>query len=471
VGVIEKRLPLEIPPGLVLNGTVKERKGRWMDGNLIRFPAPEGHPRPVGGWQQIIPDLAIPVGEPRGMHTFFDTNGNTDRVFVSVVGSLYEIIPNSSTAQLKNITPVGYPSMSSQAASFDNLGDDLFFMAGAPSGSKLFRWNVINGVASLAAEVTQFTTQHGAGTGVVVTPESFLAVLKTGATFAQVVWADQATGYTTWLPSSTNTAGSLNIPTTGRLTRGIVVGSETLLLTTTDAWALRYVGGDLIYGVQQVGDSCGILAQNSAVTVGNVVYWMGENGFFQYDGYVRELQCEISEQIFGDMSRTNRFKFFTVSLPNQNEIWWFYATTASSTPNRVAIYNYATQAWSFIDTLQRSAGTHGVIQGFGSGSKPANNSFPYMADASGNLWAHEVESIFPPGGGVFVESGPVKLGDGDRRMNVQKLIPTVTTVVSNEADPADVRFSARQVRYKHTMTSVNSRVGVPELGVIPSSPR
>jgi hypothetical protein len=220
---------------------------------------------------------------------------------------------------------------------------------------------------------------------------------------------------------------------------------------------------------------------------------MGENGFFQYDGYVRELQCEISEQIFGDMSRTNRFKFFTVSLPNQNEIWWFYATTASSTPNRVAIYNYATQAWSFIDTLQRSAGTHGVIQGFGSGSKPANNSFPYMADASGNLWAHEVESIFPPGGGVFVESGPVKLGDGDRRMNVQKLIPdgaktgdivdleysdedanvitTVTTVVSNEADPADVRFSARQVRYKHTMTSVNSRVGVPELGVIPSSPR
>jgi len=44
-------LPVTPPAGIVKNGTDYANKGRWVDGNLVRFE--NGFLKPIGGWTKL----------------------------------------------------------------------------------------------------------------------------------------------------------------------------------------------------------------------------------------------------------------------------------------------------------------------------------------------------------------------------------------------------------------------------------
>ena len=43
-------IPIELPPGMMRNGTPYAARGRWVDGNFVRWH--DGSLRPIGGWGQ-----------------------------------------------------------------------------------------------------------------------------------------------------------------------------------------------------------------------------------------------------------------------------------------------------------------------------------------------------------------------------------------------------------------------------------
>ena len=43
--------PITPPAGIVKNGTDYGNKGRWVDGNLVRFE--NGYLKPIGGWTKL----------------------------------------------------------------------------------------------------------------------------------------------------------------------------------------------------------------------------------------------------------------------------------------------------------------------------------------------------------------------------------------------------------------------------------
>ena len=49
-----QKFPLKFPPGMFRNGTEYQAKGRWIDGNLVRFL--EKTIRPIGGWENLQKD-------------------------------------------------------------------------------------------------------------------------------------------------------------------------------------------------------------------------------------------------------------------------------------------------------------------------------------------------------------------------------------------------------------------------------
>ena len=53
-------LPIKIPPGFYRNATQYQAKGRWFNGNLVRFS--EGRLRPIGGWQRLSPTQMLKKG-------------------------------------------------------------------------------------------------------------------------------------------------------------------------------------------------------------------------------------------------------------------------------------------------------------------------------------------------------------------------------------------------------------------------
>ena len=61
-------LPVTPPAGIVKNGTDYANKGRWVDGNLVRFE--NGFLKPIGGWNKLR-NTALD-GEPIGMYAYKD---------------------------------------------------------------------------------------------------------------------------------------------------------------------------------------------------------------------------------------------------------------------------------------------------------------------------------------------------------------------------------------------------------------
>lgn len=481
--MIEKLLPLKIPPGLVMNGTLEERAGLWADGNLVRFDE-GGVIRPVGGFVELVTTPASPpAGTPRGAFAWYNENGTMIRVLVGTSASLYVLAPNTSST-ITTVTPAAGVVGTGGTFSFDNLGDQAYITKAGNVPSPVWTWNA--GPGGLAAPITAFTTVYGNNArGVVVTPESFLAVI---VGHRDIVWASQG-GHGVWAPSGTNSAGALDVPTEGYLQRGIVVGRQTLLFGYGDLWELEYVGGDLVYGLQFIADSCGLFGVNAVTTYNSTAYWMGQHSFFQYDGFVREVPCDISEYVFGDINLdpTNRDFAFAVNVTPFNEIWWFYASSGATTPDRVAIFNTVDKKWSK-GLLARAAGIHAVVDS--AGSMPNELKAPVLFHADDTIYIHEI----PAGiAGAYIESGPIMLGDGEQVFRVQKCIPdgarsgdditlfartfpdvaetSSTFAVTAGAGPVDVRFSARQIRYKQTLETNTSRVGIPKLGIIPTGTR
>ena len=58
--------PITPPAGIVKNGTDYANKGRWVDGDLVRFE--NGYLKPIGGWDKLR-DTALTGGVIGLLHT------------------------------------------------------------------------------------------------------------------------------------------------------------------------------------------------------------------------------------------------------------------------------------------------------------------------------------------------------------------------------------------------------------------
>jgi hypothetical protein len=500
--MIEKLIPVKLPPGLYRNGTVYESKGRWYDGNLVRFI--EGTIQPVGGWRTTQDsngaDLGAVTGVPRAMHAWRDSGGDIQigigthsKAYVLINGTLTDITPASGFtagdqdseyasglygAGTYGTGIYGFGSLAAQLDeagiwTLDNFGDYLVGVMTDDGDLWVWDGNTANdfALADASAPVSN--------RAVVVTPERFLVALGAGGNPRKVQWASQETT-ATWTASSSNTAGDFELATNGRIMCGARGRDNTLIWTDADLWAMTYIGGSLVYSFTKVGDSCGIIAPNAKAVVDGRAFWMGRDAFYAFDGFVKAIPCDVRDYVFEDFNTTQIIKTWAMPIAQYGEIWWFYPSAASTECDRYVVYNYREGHWSFGE-LARTAG-------FDRGA----TTLPMMATPAGVIKEHEVledrDSETP-----YLESGPFELADGDEVVKVQRIVPDENTAGEVNvtfytafypqgteytkgpytlSSPTSVRFTARQARMRLSQVSETSwRVGTFRLGVVPGGRR
>lgn len=504
----EKLLPLELPPGIVRSGTVYETKGRWYDGNLVRFY--QGQIQPIGGWRRVTDangtNLAALTGTPRGMLTSRLSDGSpiaaistTQKFYILAGGTLYDDTPVGYTtgdvdggfsagggtygnstygSGLYNIGVTSSTFTDATTYQLDTFGQSVVFAD--TKNKKLYLW-----AGTAGTDATVPTNAPATVNAVVTTPEHFIFALGTiaaagGSVNARLVrWPSQATS-TDWTPTSSNSAGEFQLTTQGKLLSGRRARHETLLWTDADCWAARYIGGDFVYQFLQVGNHCGLIGPNAAAVIDTQAFWMGKRSFFYYDGYVKPVPCELSDYVFDDINELQFAKVWAMPVAEFGEIWWFYPSGTSTEIDRYVSYSYREHHWS--------RGSLVRLCGYPSGAM----TYPIMADSGSLLWEHEVgtarDSLVP-----YVEGGPLELGDGDNVVRILRLIPdektlgdvtatlyaqmypmatTTTSGPHTLTQPTDLRLTARQVRVRFTESRQTAwRVGTPRLGVLPGGRR
>ena len=310
--------------------------------------------------------------------------------------------------------------------------------------------------------------------GLVVTEERFLVALGAGGNPRKVQWCDRE-NRTSWTPAATNEAGDIELQTTGQIMQAVRTRGQTLVITDVDAHAMRYLGPPYVYGFERVGTSCGSISRKAAVDVDMGIFWMGQGGFYRFDGNtVQEIPCEVRDYIFDDFNTGQQSKIWGYANSEFAEIWWYYASASSKEIDSYVGYNYRENFW-LIGKMQRTCGaSRGVFR------------YPILGDTHGTLHDHEV-GVFKDGSEVFAETGPISLGNGDQVMQVSQIIPDETTQGDVEmyfktrfhpndtereygpytpANPTSARFVGRQIRMKVVEDQLtNWRVGTMRLDV------
>jgi hypothetical protein len=476
-------LPLKFPPGVYRNGTRYQAVDRWYDADLMRFI--EGTIRPVGGWQEVSMDAAF-SGKCRKLIGWKDNAatspylgiGTNSKIYTFNEGVLTDRTPLAgftAGAEDSAITVGTYGSGNYGAYSYgvgdtaqstlveagswqlDTFGDYLVGVL-TPSDGKCWYWDTVTD------DMVQMTDSPTDCKGIVVTPERFIVALGADGDPRYVRWATQEGGLDTageWTATASNTAGDFTLAGQGAIMCGRRGKNETLIFTDQDLIAMQYIGGSLVYSFKQVGSKCGIISRHAVAMVDGKSIWMGQRGFYIYDGYVQTLTSTVADDVFKDFNNTQRAKCFAVPLTNFGEVWFFYPSGDSEEPDSYVIYNYVENHWTN-GTVTRTAGID-------------RGAFDYPILTSETVPFDHERGVARPGGGTpYLESGPVEAGNGEVVYMLTQLIPDEATQAGQElgstqayiytalyptgaetqngpytmANPTDIRLTARQMRLR-----------------------
>jgi hypothetical protein len=255
-----------------------------------------------------------------------------------------------------------------------NFGEDLVFN---PRGGGLYYWDASGGLSTRGVLVSSLMGADAEVPSIV----NFVAVSDTSrfvfcfgcddygsSTLNPMLirWSNQE-DILIWNPSSINQAGSVTLSHGSEIITSVQTRQEIVVFTDSAVYSLQYLGPPVVWQTQLLGDNISIYGPNAAVLASGIVYWMGIDKFYKYDGRVQTLNCDLRRYIFNDINKNQNLQVFAGTNEGFNEVWWFYCSETSTAVDRYVIYNYAENdgkgVW-YYGTMARSAWLDSGLRNF-----------------------------------------------------------------------------------------------------------
>lgn len=481
--------PIVLPPGFHRNGTEYQSKGRWHDGNLVRFY--QGVIMPIGGWRVKSDDVVTGTG--RAILSWADNDEGTGTAWTAI-GTEVGLFAMTRTGAVHDITPVGFTPGRVDAEAEGGFGSGYFgegfFGTPRPDTTTIqeasmwsldhFGENLVGVMAddgiiyewTLDTEtVAEAVANAPTADSLFVTEEGMLVALGADGNARRVAWSDQQDN-TLWAADATNQAGDYDLQTKGAALQGFPVTGGNLIITSSDVWTMNYTGDERSYAIKRAGEGCGGISRKCGVSLDSQAVWMGKTGFWLWNGYVQPLPCDVWDYVFKDINTLQMSKVTCRTGEEYGEVTWRYPSAGSIEVDRYVTWNYRENHFvtGILDVM--SAVDEGPSQ------------YPLSVRADGYIYEDEVGNEY--GGSMpWLESGPFEFGDGDYCYDIVQLLPdeatsgdvNVTFLVrftpqgeETSYGPfplsayTDVRFSGRQARMRYDgVRNSDWRVGTPRV--------
>ena len=305
-----------------------------------------------------------------------------------------------------------------------NYGEDLLY---GPRGGGIYYWDSSAGTATRGVNLTvagDADTPLFQNQIVVSDASRFTLVFGTNdygsATIDPMLirWSDQE-NILVWTPAITNQAGSIRLSHGSEIVTALQTRQEIVTFTDQALYSLQYLGPPAVWGTQLLGDNISIAGPNAVALASGVVYWMGVDKFYVYDGRVQTLNCDLRRYVFNDLNRDQYEQVFAGTNEGFNEVWWFYCSANSTTVDKYVIYNYAEKIW-YYGTMGRTAWLDsGLLQ------------YPLAATYLSNLVNHEDgvddnSTAVPTPIEATISSSEFDIGDGHNFGFVWRVLPDLT---------------------------------------------
>jgi hypothetical protein len=329
----------------------------------------------------------------------------------------------------------GTSNTSIQLWSQKNWGEDLVF---GPRGGGMYYWDASAGVTTRGVNLTTLSGANGVPTKqnliFVSDINRFVFAFGCNEIGSSVLdpmlirWSDQESAVD-WTPAATNQAGSLRLSDGSEIISAIQARQEIVVFTDSAVYSLQYLGAPEVWGAQILGSNISIEGPNAVAIGSGVIYWMGVDKFYAYDGRVQTLPCDLRRYVFGDFNQAQAAQVFAGTNEGFNEVWWFYCSANSTTVDRYVVYNYLEKIWYYGNLARTAWLDSGLLE------------YPIAATYLGNIVEHENgvddnSTGTPTAINAYIESAEFDIEDGQNFGFIWRMVPDVTFVGSTANNPS-----------------------------------
>jgi hypothetical protein len=264
-------------------------------------------------------------------------------------------------------------------------------------------------------------------------------------------WSDQES-VVDWYPSATNQAGSVRLSHGSEIITAIQTRQEIVVWTDSTIYSLQYLGPPYVWGVQLLGDNISILSQNSIAQASGVVYWMGTDKFYSYDGRVNTLNCDLRKYVYQDINLNQNQQCFASTNEGFNEVWFFYCSANSTAIDKYVVYNYLEKTW-YYGTMNRTAWLDSGLRDYPIAANP-------LTDTTGNIVNQEYGNDdnatgTPTAIEAYISSSEFDIGDGHNFGFIWRMLPDLTFSGSDSAPTPQLTMTL------YPMVNSGSGTGTP----------
>jgi len=275
-------------------------------------------------------------------------------------------------------------------------------------------------------------------------------------------WSDQESA-TNWTPSATNQAGSIRLSHGSKIIAAIQTRQEIVVWTDSAVYSLQYQGSPVVWSVQLLGDNISILGPNAVAQASGIVYWMGVDKFYMYDGRIQTLNCDLRKFIYQDINLSQNLQVFASTNEGFNEVWFFYCSRDSLEIDKYVVYNYIETNASggkgvwYYGNMGRTAWLDSGIQ-----------DYPIAATYNGYIVLHEYgvddnETTTPTPIVAYISSSEFDIDDGDKFGFVWRMLPDLTFAGSSEDVTPQVTLTLYPMQNSGSGTGVAVSADVDKL--------
>jgi hypothetical protein len=274
-----------------------------------------------------------------------------------------------------------------------------------------------------------------------------------------------------WTPDATNQAGSVQLSHGSQIITAVQTRQEIVVFTDSSVYSFQYLGPPVVWGTQLLGDNISIISQNSAVVGSGVIYWMGVDKFYMYDGRVQTLSCDLRKFIYNDINLAQGQQVFAGTNEGFNEVWWFYcsitgpngtgtAANPNTTIDRYVVYNYLEQVW-YYGTMARTAWNDSGLR-----ATPQAATYSYnIVDQESGLNDKETATTLPIN--AYISSSEFDIGDGHNFGYIWRVLPDLT--FNNSSTDPNTGALAQLTMTLYPMANSGSGVGTSASAAVTKS--
>tara|TARA_S200002703_G_scaffold148631_1_gene145504 strand:- start:346 stop:2688 length:2343 start_codon:yes stop_codon:yes gene_type:complete len=348
-----------------------------------------------------------------------------------------------------NAASVTTPGAQIRLWSHDNFGEDLIIN---PRDGALYYWDK-SASGGLSTRAVELSTLTGTKTSIPTKAKQILVsdqdrhVIAFGCDALNTSDPSSSTGDGVqdpllvrfssqenpleWFPTATNTAGDLRLGGGSTFVQAVEAKQQILVFTDKTLHAMKFIGPPFTFGLQELSKNITIMSPYSAIAVEDVVFWMGVDTFYGYlGGQTVQLPCTVKDKVFLDFNFEERNKVHVGVNSEFSELIWFYPSANSTEIDKYVTYNYSEKIW-YYGTMARQAWIDRGIR--------------TLPIATGGQYLYNHEVGYDDDGSAmtsFIESAPIDIGEGDKFVFLNQIIPDITFTGSTSASP-DVDFTVK----------------------------